>query len=304
MNLARTQEEFDEWLRRVHDEQGTGANPGLGSLNFLDGAARARGCASISAGICVGLAQHLQAGPNVRGDDGLTFDLEVFSRPSPEGSHAGHGFGLQSDHVELDCHGPVNTHIDALNHIGLFGTWFDGTPISQITTAGSVAELADVGIFTRAVYADIPAARGTEFVEPNREVTGSDIDDALARTGVTFEPGDALLLDGGREKYEQRYGPWHLTKPRAGHGPSVAAWIVEHRPSIVLWDMCDGDNTLGVYVPVHKLNWAIGLVMVDNCDFTQARQFLAKSAGVCALVVAPLPIDGATGNNVNPMLIF
>lgn len=303
--MGTAAEEFASWVKAVHDTVGSGIRPGLGSLNHIDAAARARGCAAISTGDCIGLAARLQPGPTVRGGDTSAFELEIYAEGGAAGFSLGSGFGIQSDHLELDCHGPVNTHIDALNHVGLFGSWFDGTPLTEACRAGSVVGLAEFGIFTRAVYADISAARGTEFVEPDREVTGSDIDAALSRSGARFEPGDALLLDCGRDKYEKRYGPWQESSPRSGSGPEVARWIIEHKPGLILWDMLDGDNSIGVVGPVHQLNWAVGLVMVDNCDFTRARPVLTgRSGGTCGLVVAPLPIEGATGNNVNPMLLL
>ena len=52
------------------------------------------------------------------------------------------------------------------------------------------------------------------------------------------------------------------------------------------------------------LNWAIGLVLVDNCDHSRLRAGLAPGQATGALVVSPLPIDGATGNNVNPLVLL
>jgi len=304
-NSVSTAEEFAFWVKSIHDELGPGADPGLGTLNNIDAAARARGYGAMRTGDAVGIAARLQPGPTVRGGDTSAFGLEIYAEGGAEGFELGTGFGIQSDHLELDCHGPVNTHIDALNHVGLFGTWFDGTPQSEVGRLGSVLGLAEFGIFTRAVHADIAAARGTDFVQPDREITGADIDAALARANVTFEPGDALLIDSGREKYEKRYGPWQESSPRSGSGPDVARWVVEHKPGLILWDLMDGDNTLGIVGPVHQLNWAVGLVMVDNCDFSRARPVLAgRGTATAGLVVAPLPIEGATGNNVNPMLLL
>jgi Putative cyclase len=299
-----TAEQFERWVKDLHRAQRHDAGDELGSLNYLDEAARARGRDAIRTGAAVVLASRLQSGPTVRHDGESTFQLEVYATSSASGFPMPEGFGIQSDRVELDCHGLVNTHLDALNHMGFFGVWFDGSPNSTTTRSGSVLALAEFGIFTRGVHVDIAAVRGKPFVGPEYPVSGEEIDRALARAGVTFAPGDALLLDCGRDRFESEFGPWGDASPRPGAGPGVAEWLERHDPSLVCWDMLEGDNEQNIIGPVHHLNWAIGLVLVDNCTFAQARHALAeRSTAVGALAVAPLPIDGATGGNVNPLLL-
>jgi hypothetical protein len=296
---------FEEWVQRLHATRRHGATDELGSLNYIDDAARARAREAIVTGECVGLAADLKPGPTVRQDGAQAFALEIYSSSAASGFPMPPGFAMQSDHLELDCHGLSNTHIDALNHMGFFGTWFDGSAISTSTGAGSVYGLARFGIFTRAVHVDVAAACGGAYVEPDRPVDGADIDAALDAAGVTFQQGDCLLLDCGRDRFEAVHGPWPAAEPRPGPGPGVARWIERHNPSLLCWDMLDGDNDEQVIGPIHHLNWAIGLVLVDNCDFSVARAALhERSPGTAAIVVAPLPIRGATGNNVNPMLLL
>ena len=79
--------------------------------------------------------------------------------------------------------------------------------------------------------------------------------------------------------------------------------IAEHGVSIVCWDFLDAFHPDEPLAPVHMLNWAIGLVLVDNCDFGRLRAAGGAPGSTGALVVAPLPIEGATGNNVNPLLL-
>jgi hypothetical protein len=297
--------QFNMWVQELHGSRRHGVGDELGSLNYLDAAARARGRDAIRTGDSVSLATELQPGPTVRQDGESAFHLEVYSTSAASGFEMPAGFGIQSDRLELDCHGLVNTHIDALNHMGFFGTWFDGSSNAQITRSGSVLGLARFGIFTRAVYADIGAVRRQGFAGPDRPITGEDIDAALELSGVTFEPGDALLLDCGRDLFEAAFGPWAEASPRPGAGPGVARWLERHNPSLLCWDMLEGDNEQNIIGPVHHLNWAIGLILVDNCNFSTARGVLAqRNARTCGLAISPLPIEGATGNNVNPMLLL
>jgi kynurenine formamidase len=209
---------------------------------------------------------------------------------------------MLTDRLTLDCHGFVNTHIDALNHLAFNGTWYGGQRVTEEPGA-SLADLAS-GIFTRAVHADIPAARGAPFVTADAPVDGEDIEAALAMAGVTFEPGDALLLDCGRDAFEAAVGAWGEQPQRPGAGVGAARWLADNKASVLLWDMLDSMTTAHVSGAVHQLHWATGLILVDNCDFAQARPaLLASGRASGAVAIAPLRLDGATGCNVNPMLL-
>jgi kynurenine formamidase len=285
--------DYLEWLRELARTQPFGAGDRLGTANLIDDAAHARGRDAIRSGRPVSLARPLAAGKNARADDRPVFALEVFHTDGP--------IGAGTDHLELDCHGTVNTHLDGLNHMGIDGTWYGGWSM-QDPDAPSIAEFARSGLVTRGVHVDVPAVRGTPWVDIDEPVTGADLDRALAASGTTFEPGDALLLDMGRDRFEAA-GNVMAGERRPGIGFDGARWLVDHGVSVVCWDFMDAfhaDEPLGA---VHMLIWAIGLVLVDNCDHSRLRTELAAGQSGGALVVSPLPIDGATGNNVNPVVL-
>lgn len=97
------------------------------------------------------------------------------------------------------------------------------------------------------------------------------------------------------------HGPWAAANPRPDSGPGVACWLDEHKAGLLCWDMLEGDNTLRIVPPVHMLNWRPDLSSLDNCDFSTARAALAeRSTAVGALSIAPLPIEGATGQQRQP----
>ena len=111
---------------------------------------------AIRTGSSVSLARPLAAGPSQRHDGLPAFALEVFRADGP--------IGAGTDHLELDCHGRLNTHIDGLNHMGIDGTWYGGWSMED-ATAPSIIEFAGAGLVTRAVYADVAGARGTPWVD-------------------------------------------------------------------------------------------------------------------------------------------
>jgi hypothetical protein len=280
------------WLRGLAAAQRPPAR--RGTLRYIDDTARARWRGAVRSGRSVDLCRELAEGMSNRGDGRPAFRVEVFYSDGP--------IGMGSDHVELDCHGVANTHLDGINHIALDGTFYGGHPVDA-PGAPSVAELARGGIVTRAVYVDIAGARGDAWVNAGQPVTGADFDAALARAGVTFEPGDALLVDMGRDRFEAA-GQEMAPDDRPGVGEDGARWIESHRASVVCWDFLDAFGGDEPRAPVHLLNWAIGLVLVDNCDFSRLRGSLEPGQTTGGLVLAPLPIPGATGCNVSPIVLL
>src|SRR5262249_31381409 len=232
------------------------------------------------------------------GTPGFTMEVEL--------QHLAPPVAMGVDQIEIHCHGLHSTHVDALNHLGRNGTWYGDYALDD-DAAPSIADLADAGLVTRGVFADVPAVRGTEWADGDAPVTGDDLDAAVSAAGVTFEPGDALLLRMGRDAYEAAgnvYASSVGDPPPPGIGRSGAEWIADNRASIVGWDFLDSSHAAEPPGAVHSLIWAIGLVLIDNCDYGAARAALAaagKATGL--LVVAPLRIPGGTGCMVNPVLL-
>jgi hypothetical protein len=172
---------------------------------------------------------------------------------------------------------------------------------------GSADVLAPDGLVTRAIYVDIPYLRGTDWAD--RPVDGADIDAALATAGLVLERGDALCLDMGRDRFEAVAG--HMlggpeTDQDAGGGLSAdgARWVAEHQVSILAWDMLDSRDAKAAYASAHVLTWAIGLLLLDNCDFAALRRGHARGTRVAgALVVSLLAVEGANGVNLNPLVL-
>jgi kynurenine formamidase len=165
-----------------------------------------------------------------------------------------------------------------------------------------------VGLVTRGVLVDVAALRGSEWVSAEHPVTADDIAAALDLTGVRFCPGDALMVYMGRDKFEAARQPYYehfFEEKRPGIGRSGAEWIAEHDVGMLAWDFSDANHPDEPLLSTHQLLWAIGLVLVDNCDFSTAiGPMRAAGRATGAFSVAPLPLVGATGCNVNPLLVL
>jgi hypothetical protein len=292
--------ELPDWIRTLAASRSFGVGDRRGTANLIDAAARARAAACIRTGDSVSLARPLRGGDYNTTAARPGFLHETWYRPDPDGT------GWGQDHVVLNPHGLQNTHLDALNHVAVDGTFYGGRPVAD-REQGSADVLAPDGLVTRAIYVDIPLHRGTDWAD--RPVGGADIDAALGDAGIVLEPGDALCLDMGRDRFEAASG--HLlggpeTEQDAGGGLSAdgARWVADHQVSILAWDMLDSRDAKTAHASAHVLTWAIGLLLLDNCDFAALRRAHGRGTRVAgALVVSLLAIEGANGVNLNPLVL-
>ncbi|MBN9189187.1 cyclase family protein [Microbacterium sp.] len=287
------------WMVAAANDRPYSSENGRGTLNLIDGAAAARAAAAIRDGRSLSLARPLSADDFTVRDGVTPYTHELEYVESPDGV----GWGLSD--VRLVPHGLQNTHLDALNHVAIDRTFYGGRPVDA-AFQGSVDVLAASGVVVRAVYVDIPAVHGTAWAE--REVTGDDIDAALDAAGVVFERGDALCVDMGRDRYEAATGrmlggPESADDAGGGLAESGARWVADHGVSVLAWDMLDSRDAKAAHATAHILGWAIGLPLVDNCDFSGLRRELGGTAIAGTLVLAPLAVPGANGMNLNPLIL-
>jgi kynurenine formamidase len=293
-----TRVDLPEWIRALAAKRPFGEDDRRGTANLIDAAARARAAACIKTGESVSLARPLLQ-EDFSTAERPTVLHETWYRTSPDGT----GWGL--DHLVLNPHGMQNTHLDALNHVAVDGTFYGGRPVRD-PEQGSVEAIAPAGLVTRAVYVDVPRLRGTEWAD--RPVDGADIDAALAAAKLSLEPGDALCLDMGRDRFEAATGHplgGPETEQDAGGGlsPDGARWVAEHGVSILAWDMLDSRQAKAEHASAHILTWAIGLLLLDNCDFAALRNAGGGTRVAGALVISPLAVEGANGANLNPLVV-
>ena len=282
--------DYDEYLANLVAEERFGHGDRLGTANLIDAAARRRAAEAVESGECLSLARPLVDVPTA--GDAHAFSLEVFENEGP--------IGIAMDRLELRCHGLVNTHLDALNHISFGGEFYGGFRLGDPRLT-SMADLALHGLVTCGVVVDVPGTRDQEWVAVDEPVTGEDIDRALG--SVRFEPGDALVLYLGRDRLEASTAA-DAGGARPGVGRSGAEWIVDHGVSLVCWDFLDASGGGEPPLCVHRLIRAIGLLLVDNCDLGAAAAVAREGRQTGALVVAPIAIPGGTGCNVTPLLVL
>ena len=292
--------ELPDWVAALAASHPFGKDDRRGTVNLIDDGARARAAALVRSGKTISLSRPVRGGDYNTTPERPGFAHQVTYRSDPDGT----GWGME--HIVLNPHGLMNTHVDGLNHVAVNGTYYGGRPVDG-PVQGSVDAMAPDGLVTRAVHVDIPALRNTEWA--GSEVTGAEIQAALDGAGVTFERGDALLLDMGRDRFEISSGHV-LGGPESDHdaggglSSDGARWVAEHGVSMLAWDMLDSRQAKEAHASAHVLTWAIGLLLVDNCDYAALRAALGGGTQVAgALVVAPVLVEGANGVNVNPIVM-
>ena len=276
----------------------------LGTVRHIDAAARVRGAAAVQEGRCISLSRPVTAGAAARaGDHRPTLEIETHAVAAGD-------LVVGTDRVVLDSHGLANTHLDGLAHIGVRGAWHGGAPAGSVHDDDqTLAAWASHGIATRAVVVDVPSVRGTPWVENGEPVTGEDIERGVEDAGTRFEPGDALALYMGRDRFEQA---GHVVRPiseaaggRPGIGADGAMWIADNGVSVLCWDFLDAHGHDVDTLSVHLLIWAIGLALVDNCSLGAAAAVMRGRRQHTGLVtIAPLALARATGCMVNPLLLY
>ncbi|MGW3312953.1 cyclase family protein [Streptomyces sp. NPDC001073] len=319
---------LDPWEREIadahHAARHVAGEQCRGSVALIDEAARLRGAAEIRLGRAVSLEREVETRPVQleAGRGRADAEKRDWQRLGHSELPDGHGsvdlkvqIGLYGRNahggevISYDPHGVHNTHLDGLAHIGADGGWHGGVPASASETdEDTMVNWAQHGVATRGVVLDVAAARGVDWIPAEEPVTGADLDAALAATGVTLEPGDALIVYQGRDRYEAAghvYPSGAAAVRRPGIGEDGARWIAAKDPGLVLWDFHDARDNPGGRLEVHGLIYSIGLALVDNCLLGPAVADL-KSAGVSTglVVAAPTAVHRSTGVLVNPILLY
>jgi hypothetical protein len=114
-----------QWIRALAASHPFGVDDRRGTTNLIDAAAQARAAGCIRTGESVSLARPLLGGDYNTSTARPGFRHETWYAPAPDGT------GWGQDHLVLNPHGLQNTHLDALNHVAVDGTYYGGRPVTE-----------------------------------------------------------------------------------------------------------------------------------------------------------------------------
>lgn len=221
--------------------------------------------------------------------------------------------GTASDWIGLAFHGFATTHVDALCHQSWRGQLFNGVRADSINTRNGASRLSvetlSSGVFAPGLFFDIPGLRGLSWLEPGDEIGVVDLEACLE--GVPEQPpGSVLVISTGRETRARIHGDLDpITEGSPGLSPSVAGWLQDRQPSLVVTDVqCDAMAPGG---PPHLMVMhvlclvGLGVHLVDNASVLALRDtWSANGRRPFAFAMEVPRIPRATGAPVNPTAIF
>lgn len=288
--------------RRLSNWGRWGPEDQLGALNHITGAHRAAAAAEVRSGRTVSCARPL---PTTPGPD----------NPNPAVHHmlGTHTEGGGADYFAIAPHGYATSHIDALCHIFHEGSIYNGYSTETVTAHGAlqlgIHHLAS-GVVGRGVLLDIPAAQGTDALEPGTPIFPEDLEAAEVKAGLRVGTGDILLVRTGRWQWAQTHGgDWGARERSAGLDASCLPWLHEREVAVL-----GGDGVSDVHpsrletvrLPIHSVAIvALGLHLLDNLDLEALSAACAEEGRWSFLfTVAPLIIRRGTASPVNPIALF
>ena len=217
------------------------------------------------------------------------------------------GGSAANDLITLGTH--VGTHIDALGHVSQDGLLHGGVPADIAQTGGG---FPDHGIhvfppmLARGILLDVPAALGVDTCDPGYEITPSDLDAALELSGADPAPGDVLLIRSGwGARWDEGAAYIGAQSGVPGVSADGARWLAARRPratgadSIAFERLEPGKGH--ALLPAHRIllvEEGINIIETMNLEDI-ARDGVREFT----LVLAPLPLVGATGSPVRPLAV-
>jgi kynurenine formamidase len=297
LSLLRDRSNWGRW----------GENDEIGAVNLITDRKRVAAAQLVRTGTTISLSRPFPTRPHA-------------DNPRPAAhyttrSSKGVG-GVAGDYYGIEYHGVTTTHVDALCHVwDERGMWQGRDPDIELTSRGSRFGAVDKwsrGIVTRGVLLDVPAYRGAPYVVHDKPVHGDELEAIAADQGVAVEPGDALVVYSGRDRWDEEQPAWGtgLTASGEPYRPGLHASCLEflrdHDCAALAWDMLDhAPNDWAIPWTVHGAIFAYGVALVDNCELAAlAVECAAQRRNDFMFVVAPLVVQGGTGSPANPLAIL
>ena len=289
--------EDNNWGRWGDDDQ-------KGAVNMVTDQKRAAAARLVRTGKAVSLSREF---PKLPASNNPTPAIHYMKR-----NLRGETGGSAVDYYGISYHGTATTHLDALCHVWDHnGMWNGADPMDVITFDG--AEWGSIeqwkeGIITRGVLLDVPKHRGEPYVTQESPVHGWELEDIAREQGVSMEPGDALVVYSGREKWNEAGNPlWGSDRDlRPGLHASCLRFIKESDCCVLVWDMMDHTpNGYDVPWSVHGAIFAYGIGLLDNALLEPLAETCAQEGRYeFMLTINPLRVVGGTGSPVNPVALF
>lgn len=217
------------------------------------------------------------------------------------------GGSAANDLITMGTH--VGTHIDALAHVSYQGSLHGDVDAAEAQVGGRFvhggAHLIEPYV-GRGVLLDVPAVLGVDRCEPGFEIRPEHLAAAVERQGTPLGAGDVILVRSGwGQLWDEPARYIGADSGVPGVGEDGAVWLADSGARMVGADTIAFEHLAPgaghALLPAHRV------LLVErgiNIIETMALEALAgMTAREFLLVLAPLPLYGATGAPVRPLAV-
>lgn len=239
---------------------------------------------------------------------------QIYMSHTPEGTVVDNLNGAGTEINQRVCYsGDVifmythtGTHIDSLNHFGADGKIYNGFSASEHLgsrgwTKGGAEQIPP--ILARGVMLDVARLKGVDCLPDSYAITIEDCTNELARTGLTLEAGDVVLVRTGRMRY------WPDGSRTLGNPPGLSLdagrWLTSQGIAVIGADQ----ECVEVGPSQHDDNWLPGHCHflaeagVPMLELLNLEELSRDEVNEFCLVAAPIRLRGATGAPIRPLAI-
>jgi kynurenine formamidase len=206
----------------------------------------------------------------------------------------------------IEHSGHSGTHIDALCHVGCMvdgqPMLHGGIPAQPLETAeGFLSRGAEEfpPIMLRGLLLDVAASLNVACLPDLYEITAADLRRCEERQQQSIQPGTAVLLRTGFERFWKE--PDRYISAGPGPGLEAARYLAEHGAVLTGSDTANYEVVAFPDLPAHVfLLYERGIPIVENLRLAELA-----AAGCTEFLFMALPIafGGATGASVHPIAI-
>jgi len=200
--------------------------------------------------------------------------------------------------------GQVGTQFDGFAHQTHNNVHYNCFKTEDIVTRNGFTKLGieKVGmLMTRGVLIDIAGFKGVPMLGDTYEITVEDLDGAIKKRNLTFQPGDAIIIHTGWGKLWNT-DPARYAKGNPGIGVKAAEFLLAKDPILLGADTAPVEVNPNpdklISLPLHQMALVVsGVHLLENLKLDELA---AKNVSEFAFVMQPLKLQGATGSTVAP----
>jgi kynurenine formamidase len=210
----------------------------------------------------------------------------------------------------------ASTQVDGFGHVGGDGALYNGFWAGLVTATGGAKRLGihhlARGIVGRAVLLDVARMLDVAHLEPGTPVGPDELERAARAQGVTIEPGDILLVRTGHLGWKMTLpgdDPASRSRDEPGISTRAIPWLHARDVAMIATDTAacsvvppePGDEFLTWHVAALR---DLGLLVGELFDLDELADDCAQDRVYEGLfVAAPMPIVGASGSPLNPIVL-